>query len=300
MNPVKIIVPATTANLGPGFDSTGMALTLYNEITFTPLASGLEIEICGEGADQLPRDASNLVYEAAQVVFERLGDAPAGLCIQANNAIPVGSGLGSSSAAIIGGIVGANALLGSPLNKLQLLELAAEIEGHTDNIAPALFGRLTMGLITDGQVFFERLDVPPLTVVIVLPEFQMLTSEARAALPAMIPYGDAVYNIGRIPFVLRALQNADYNMMAYAMRDRLHEPYRFPLIPGMDAATTAARTAGAAAVALSGAGPSLIAFAPDKHQQIAAAAQAAFAANGLASRTFILNIDTEGTRTQIL
>ncbi|MCO5188799.1 MAG: homoserine kinase [Anaerolineae bacterium] len=300
MNSVKIIVPATTANLGPGFDSIGMALALYNEITFTPLASGLEIDICGEGASQLPRDASNLVYEAAQVVFNRLGNAPTGLCIQANNAIPVGSGLGSSSAAIIGGMAGANALLGSPLDKLQLLELAAEIEGHTDNIAPALFGRLTMGLITDGQVFFERLDVPPLTVVVVLPDFHILTSEARAALPDVIPYGDAVYNIGRIPFVLRALQNADYNMMSYAMRDRLHEPYRFPLIPGMDAATAAARNAGAAAVVLSGAGPSLIAFAPDNHQQIANAARDAFAAAGFASRTFILGIDTEGTRSIVI
>lgn len=297
MNAAKVTVPATTANLGPGFDSTGMALTLYNELLFKPLPSGLEIELHGEGENTLPRDGTNLVYKAAQVVFDRLGQTPSGLRIEAHNAIPVGSGLGSSSAAIIGGIVGANALCGSPLSKLDLLEIAAEIEGHTDNIAPALFGRLTMGLISGGQVFFERLDVPPLTVAVILPDFHILTTEAREALPRHVRFADAVFNIGRIPFVLRALQNADYAMLAVAMDDRLHQPYRYPLIPGIIAAADAAKQAGAAAVALSGAGPSLIAFAPSGHDAIAAAAAAAFANAGLDSRTFILGVDTNGART---
>ena len=292
---VTVTIPATTANLGPGFDCLGMALSLYNRITFCEQKATFAITIEGEGADWLPNDESNLVWRAALRLFETVGRWPGGVAIHQENHIPAGSGMGSSAAAVVAGLVAANALVAGGLSPQQLLELATEIEGHPDNVAPALFGGLTLINQTDNGLHLERIPVPPLTVTIVLPDFHLPTAQARAALPRTLSRADAIFNIGRMGLLVRALEAGDWDKLRVAMQDRLHQPYRLPLVPGLKEAFAAAQKAGAVAVALSGAGPSLVAFAPADHEQIAEASAAAFTRAGLKSRTWVLSVDTAGT-----
>jgi homoserine kinase len=292
-----IIVPATSANLGPGFDCLGLALSLYQTVTFTTCPEpGLTITAEGEDAHKIPTDASNLVWQSAELIFNRFGERPFGLHIHQRNEIPIGSGLGSSSSAVLAGLFGANALLGGPLSRAELLQTAADLEGHPDNVAPAVYGGLILGVQDGETLLIERIPVPPLRVVVVLPDFHLPTAEARAALPAQVSRQDAIFNAARLGLLVRALETADYGKIRVAMQDRLHQPYRLPLVPGLAEAFAAAYAAGAAGVALSGAGPSLIAFAPDGHEGIGAAITAVFAHHHLASRVWILAVDEEGSR----
>jgi homoserine kinase len=295
MKQITVTVPATSANLGPGFDCLGLALTLHNEAIFTETAdTQLTISIQGDCAGTIPTDSHNLIYQAADKTFAYLGKRPSGLHISQCNTIPVGSGLGSSSAAIITGILGANALVNGNLTRLEVLTLAIEMEGHADNVTPALYGGLTLTLNDGDQLHVEQITIPPLQVVIVLPDFAFPTSQARAALPPQIPRQDAIFNIGRMGLLIHALTTADHNKLRLAMQDRLHQPYRFALIPGSEAVIQAAYHEGATAVALSGAGPSLIAFAPHNHQAISQVMQHAFAQVGLKSRAWILQANPQG------
>ena len=189
---------------------------------------------------------------------------------------------------------GANALAGSPLSRQEILQLATDLEGHPDNVAPAVHGGLVLGIQGSNGLVIEQFQIPSLNVVIVLPDYQLLTADDRAALPDHIPLPDAIFNASRIGLLIRALETADYKKLQCAMQDRLHQPYRIQLIPGMKDAFQAAQEAGAAGVALSGAGPSLIAFAPEHHQEISAAAVSAFARAGYACRTWQLPVDTIG------
>lgn len=295
MRKATVSIPATAANLGPGFDCLGMALNLRQVVTFTAQPSpGLCITASGEDVDMIPREASNLVFQAAEIVFNRLDWRPPGLHIEQRNTIPIGSGLGSSSSAVLAGMFGANALAGSPLTKREILQMATDLEGHPDNVAPAVFGGLVLGVQAADGLFVEQIAIAPLRVAVVLPDFQLLTSAARAALPSQVTMQDAIFNTSRIGLLIRALESADYHKLQVAMEDRLHQPYRIPLIPGMQQAFTAAREAGAAAVALSGAGPSLIAFAGERHQKIGEAASEAFSQAGFSCRTWVLTVDTRG------
>lgn len=297
MTQVIITVPATSANLGPGFDCLGLALALYNHVTFTAVSTPtLTIEVTGLDAEKVPTDESNLIYQSACHMFDRLGKRPSGLHIQQENNIPVGSGLGSSSTAVLAGLLGANALMDGHFSQSDILAIAAAEEGHPDNVAPALLGGLVLGVMQDEQVHIEQLPIAPQQVVIVTPGFQLLTKDARAALPTQISRQDAIFNASRLPLLIRALETAVYPTLTLAMQDKLHQPYRLPLIPGMTEAFAAAYAAGAAGVALSGAGPSLIAFAPDRHEEIVAAVTAVFQQNNLTSRSWILPIDTAGTQ----
>jgi homoserine kinase len=295
---VRVMIPATTANLGPGYDCLGMALTLYNEVVFEETAGGLSITVAGEGEGRLPADETNLVVRAAGWLFERVGRWPAGLRVGQVNGIPAGSGLGSSAAAVVGGLVAANALVDGGLERAELLALATEIEGHPDNVAPALYGGLTLVVEDDGRLLVEPIAVRPMQVVVVLPDFDLPTAAARAALPKQVPHGDAVFNAGRLGLLLRALEAGELGRLGVAMQDRLHQPYRLPLVPGLAAAFAAGRAAGAAAVALSGAGPSVIAFAAEGHEGIGEAMAAAFAAAGLSSRRWLLGVETAGVRVE--
>ncbi len=299
---VRVRVPASTANLGPGFDCLGLALSLYNTIELTPLDSGepLRFEIDGEGADRLSPTADNLIYRAADAVREALGKDPLHIAIKAHNGVPMGSGMGSSAAAVVGGLVAANALYGGPLSRSDLLRMATAIEGHPDNAAAAIFGGLTMVSAVENELMYLSHDVPPLKVVIALPNVRLSTAEARAALPKQVPMKDAVFNLSRTAFVIEALRKGDFGMLSWAMTDKLHQPYRRKLIPGFDAAATAAHAAGAAAVAISGAGPSAAAFAPDKHYEIAEAMKAAFEAAGVSCRTFVLPVDRQGVQISVV
>lgn len=296
---VHVSVPATTANLGPGFDCLGMALDLRNHVIFEKAESGLFMEVVGEGAGRLPVDKSNLVWRAAEMLFDQVGQRPKGLFVRQNNHIPVGSGLGSSAAAVLGGLLAANALVGNPLNRDEILEMAADMEGHPDNVTPALVGGLTIAVATDSGLVIERIAPPAGQVAVVLPDYQLSTAAARRALPRQIPMVDAIFNLSRVGLLIRALERADYERLTVAMNDKLHQPYRIRLIPGMAGAFRAGRDAGASAVVLSGAGPSVVAFAPHGHDRIAMAMSQAFELQGLKSRTWILALDMEGSRTHL-
>lgn len=306
---VSVRVPATTANLGPGFDCLGLALDLWNVATFRLSGDGLRLRVRGEGAGLLPEDGENLVARAAAMLFRQQGaQPPAGLEIECENGIPLGSGLGSSGAAVLAGLLGANAMLGAPsganamlgapLERAEILRLAVEIEGHADNAAAALEGGLVIVAAAQDGFLTRRVDVPALPVCIVLPAVDLPTRAARAALPASVPMADAVFNLGRTALVVEALRAGDLALLGAAMDDKLHQPYRFPLIAGAESARAAALKAGATAAGLSGAGPSLVAFGGDP-AQVAAAMQAAFTAAGVKSRAFITRATADGAMAEI-
>ena len=299
---VRVVVPASTANLGPGFDCLGLALGLYNtfEVTLLPEGADTRFDISGEGAGKLPTDSSNLFAQATRSLWEAAEHSPPGLHVISSNGIPVGSGLGSSSAAVVGGLVAGNALFGSELSRDELLVRAFEIEGHPDNLAAAIYGGLVLVAIDGKALHSTSIDVSSMKVVIALPAVTLATVEARKVLPLSVPHADAVFNISHAAFVVQALQRGDYSLLSWAMQDRLHQPYRRELIYGFDAAEQAARENGAVAVTLSGAGPGLAAFAEQGHEEIAAAMSEAFADKGMPCRTFVLPVDRQGVQVSVL
>ena len=259
---VKIQVPATSANLGPGFDVLGMALDIYNSVEMSLEPSGsMVVESTGEGSRFLAKNGSKMLVDAAQKVFAAAEFNPGGLRIQQHNRIPLFRGMGSSAAAIVGGMVAANALLPKPLPAQTLLCLAAEMEGHPDNVAPALFGGLVVASQSGGGVQHVRIEPPAhLRLVVAVPAFTLPTKKSRSLIPRQVPLGDAVFNLGQVALLVSALSSGDINMLKYAMEDRLHQPYRMALIPGLDDVFAAARDSGALASTLSGAGPAVVSF----------------------------------------
>lgn len=257
----SVHVPATTANIGPGFDSIGLALDLWNEASFFFDGKGLSFSVQGYRPAFEIQPENNLIYKAFAELCRVCGKAtPQALRIVCNNRIPVGSGLGSSAAAILIGLLAADAWLGSQLSKKELLEIASAIEGHPDNAAAAIYGGL-IGICSDGTSFHEdSFPVAEWNTVVVLPKFDLSTKASRKILPEKVCLKDAVFNISHALFVMQALGSGDENLLGIAMQDRLHQPYRIPLIPGADLIINAAKASGAAAVGLSGAGPSLISF----------------------------------------
>src|SRR3974377_1213028 len=268
-SPFRVLVPATTANLGPGFDCLGMALSLYNEIEVRPFHTPPDstdiVEIEGEGAAELPCDDRNMIVYGMHRVFARAGITPPLFTLKTINHIPMMSGLGSSSAAIVGGIVAGNELIDRPFTRDDLLTLATEMEGHPDNVGPALLGGLIVAVATASLPVITQVEVPPLEAVIVTPDLRVATDEARRILPPMLSRHDAIYNIGRAALVVQALSKGDFDLLGRAMDDRLHQPYRKHLIKGYDDVVSAAKEAGASPVPLRGSGPTLLAFAPARH-----------------------------------
>lgn len=291
---VQVKVPATTANLGCGFDILGLALQLYNTFTLTVTSEpGWHVSLPPGMA--LATDHTNLVFRAARRLCEHVGIVPPNLRLMLDIHIPLARGLGSSSSAIIGGLVAANHLTGNTLNREALLALAIDIEGHPDNVTPALMGGLTLSYTVDTQYQHVALPCPPeLAVVVAIPDFELPTAQARAVLPAQVSRADAVFNSSRTALLVYALHHQRYDLLATAMDDRLHQPYRASLIPGMSEAITAGYAAKALGVALSGAGPTLMAFALEQADTVATALQDAFAPHGITCRTRVLRADTTG------
>lgn len=254
---IKIRIPATSANLGPGFDCLGLALDVWNEVAFEP-SDKMNYHAAGEGAEKLNKGLRNTLTKAYARLHEICGRQVKAVRIAARNTIPMSSGLGSSAAAVVGGLFGANEMLGKPLNGVELLRLAAEMEGHPDNVAPALVGGLVVSVIKQDEIITRRYDVPALTVVIVKPDVEWLTKTARAVLPRSVSRADAIHNIGRASLVVDALRTGDLDLLQHVMDDRIHQPYRLRHISGGMAAYKCAKQFGAAA--LSGAGPSIIVF----------------------------------------
>jgi len=275
-DPVVVRIPATTANLGPGFDCLGLALDIYNTVELS-LAVETTVQITGEGQGQLSLGPNNLILQAADRLAEQTGQQVPGWHLRQHNEIPLARGLGSSSAAIVGGLIAANELLQADLNTKQLLEIATEIEGHPDNVAPALFGGLTACCVEAEDVCCIRLDTPrELDVGIVIPRFEVGTRQARQVLPEQVSFDDAVFNASRAACTLAALIAGRWEVLSTVMKDRLHQPHRASLIPGMEEVIAAAEEAGAHGAALSGSGPTVVAFATEQHDAILEAMVKAF------------------------
>src|SRR5512139_1319125 len=238
---ITVKVPATSANLGPGFDSLGLALDLWNEAEFIPTNDKkISLTIAGEGREKLPTGASNAIVDAALQVYNLAGKPYHGMRIHCLNRVPLGSGLGSSSAALLTGMLGANAMIGEPFSRDEILKLAIETEGHPDNVAPAMLGGLVASIVYENRVVSMKLPAKAnhgsIHATIVLPDFDFPTKQARAILPKQVDRKDAIYNISRAVLVTEALRTGDLELLGIAMKDSLHQPYRLPLIPGAIAA----------------------------------------------------------------
>lgn len=294
---VRIQVPATTANLGPGLDCLGMALKLYNIIELEKQAAGISIEVIGEGEKEIARNERNIVYQAVRRLFKQINYPLKGLKIKLINHIPVTRGLGSSAAAIVGGLIGANMLSGGKLSLKEILSLAADMEGHPDNVAPAIYGGILVSVPVDNEIKSLKI-LPPagLKVIVGIPGYLLATKKSREVLPQQVSLQDAVFNLGRLALLIAALHQGDLSLLATAMEDHLHQPYRAPLIPGMKKIFAAARLAGARGVTLSGAGPTIAAFVDRNPEHIAQVMEDTFKENGVPAKTMILEPSLTGAR----
>ena len=254
--------PATVANLGPGFDSLAMALDMWNEFEADP-GSEPAIEVSGEGAGELPRDASNLVFRAMAYLAREAGGSLPPLALRCTNRIPLERGLGSSATAVVGGLLLADRLLGTSLDPDRLLEVAVDIEGHPDNVGACLRGGLVIAYLSERGWRAERMDPhPSLRPVLLVPEDERLpTADARRVLPQTVSLTDAAFNAGRAALVVRAMTERP-ELLAPALEDRLHQPRRLPLVPAARAVFEELRHSGIP-VCVAGAGPSLLAFESD-------------------------------------
>ena len=270
----EVVAPATTANLGPGFDCLGMALDLWNRLEIISVPQGCaesaQVEIEGEGVDELAADASNLTFRAMRFLFDEAGLEMPSLRLRCHNVIPLSRGMGSSAAAIAGGLVAANTLCGSPYAPNELLEMAATIEGHPDNVAAAVLGGLQL-VVSDGpQLYTAPIPVPEeMQAVLFIPEARIATADARAVLPGQVSVADAVFNMGRVALLVAgmALDRPEY--LDVATQDKLHQPYRQPLFPAIKLIFAAARDAGALGVFLSGSGSTVLALARGREMTVA-------------------------------
>ncbi|WP_422444283.1 homoserine kinase [Thermoanaerobacterium sp. DL9XJH110] len=257
---VRVRVPATTANFGPGFDCIGAAMGLYNYIDME-FSSSTEVIVSGEGEMEISRDETNLVYRAARRVFDEVGiDRPVKITLENN--IPIARGLGSSAACIGGGMMAANRLAGDLLSFEKILNMAAEMEGHPDNVVPALIGGFTLSLKCGPRVIYKSFCIPcELRFVVGIPNFHLKTEDARRVLPKTVDFEDAVFNIGRAALLVAAVSKGDFLDLNIFCQDRLHQPYRSALIPGMEEIIKIAPEKGALACFLSGAGPAVVSIA---------------------------------------
>ena len=261
MKKVTVRVPATTANLGPGFDAFGCALSLYTDVTFEETESGLEITGCEE--EYMGPD--NLAYASYCAVLASLSEEVRGVKIHIDAQIPIGRGLGSSAALLVAGAIGANVLRGNKLSVQGLLNITNAMEGHPDNLAPAFFGGLTASMVDNGLPVTVNFPLHPgWEFLALIPDFPLATSFARSVLPTELPRADAVYNIAHGALLLKALELGDEKLLRTAMQDKLHQPYRKKLIHDYDAIESLIRTTGAG-FCLSGAGPTLLCITQDKN-----------------------------------
>ena len=295
---VKVKVPGTSANCGPGFDSIGIACTIYNELELTLNNSGkLIIEIDGEGKNNIPCDERNVVWKSIQYLLRKAEKKYDGGIIKMSNGIPLARGLGSSAAAIVAGLMAANLAIGTPFNKQEVFQMATDIEGHPDNVAPAIFGGITLSI--DQDHIAQCLSFMPqkeLKLVVAIPSFNLSTKMARRVLPNTVPLQDAVFNVSRTALLVGALCKGEYQHLRNALGDKLHQPYRLGLIPGMEDVFNEALENGALGVALSGAGPCLIAFTNRKMNEIGEAMVNAFKSNGVNAKYVVLDIDSQGVQ----
>ncbi|MDJ0651112.1 MAG: homoserine kinase [Xenococcaceae cyanobacterium MO_188.B19] len=296
----NVIVPATTANLGVGFDCLGAALTMYNEFNFTSLdrEEDLIITVIGDEADKVSRDKSNLVYQSFLKVYEKIERTPPSVKIDIKLGVPFARGLGSSATAIVGGLMGANELAGKPLSEVEIRDMAIAIEGHPDNVVPAYLGNCRLSIGEPGN--WQICEIPwhsEVIPIVAIPNFELSTEEARKVLPTSISRSDAIFNISRMGLLLRGLATNNGKWLATALEDKLHQPYRKQLIIGYDEVKNAAIAAGAWGMVISGAGATLLALTNQENQaNVVAAMELAWQKKGVKTLVKALTLDTQGAR----
>ena len=334
---VTVTVPATTANLGPGFDCIGAALSLYNRFQFSRLEPSatekLKITVTGQDAAKVKIDDSNLAYQAFIKLYGYLNQSPPPAAIHIDMQVPLARGLGSSATAIVGGLVGANELAGKPLSQVEVMQLAIELEGHPDNVVPALLGGcrlaasnappqppLSKGGLTEefplreagltespprslggqGGGSWEICDIPwhpNIVPVVAIPDFELSTAEARKVLPADYSKADAIFNAAHLGLLVRALESGNENWLRCALQDKIHQPYRQSLIRGYEAVQQAALNAGAYGMVISGAGPTLLALTDvTSASAVEKAMAAAWGEFGVKADVRAIGLDTEGSQ----
>ena len=294
---VSVRVPATSANCGPGFDTLGLACNLYNYFTYELTDNGLYLKTEGEGSEKLKASKNNLAFLSFYKVWNIVSGSRTGLSITMQNNIPMSRGLGSSSTAIVAGLVAANYLTGNTLTKDDLVCMATEIEGHPDNVAPAILGGITISYIDSGKALSLRfLPQKPFKLVAVVPDMPLATSLARKAIPSKVSHHDAIFNTSRAALLIGSLLTGEYQHLGAGLDDRLHQPYRAHLIPGMEDAFQAAKKEGAYNAIISGAGSTLMAYVPVEIDcdSVGRSMSDALAAKGLSSIYHVLDIDTDG------
>ena len=291
---IKIQIPATSANLGAGFDALGLALTYYN---YVEMEESDRIEISSSDDINIPTDENNLIYISAKDLFNICGKNLKGLKIRQTNNIPLARGLGSSSACIVAGIVGANMLLGNPLSTDDLVDLAAQIEGHPDNTAPALLGIVTA--VFDGKkVHWVKQEVyTKLKFAAIIPDFELKTEKARACLPSEVSHKDAVYNLSRAALFSASLLTGKFANLRTAVHDKLHQPYRMELIPNAREVFDIAYNHGAYGSYISGAGPTIVAIVDENNKYFSGKMKFSLDNAGLSGwQVHEFHIDNDGTK----
>jgi homoserine kinase len=297
---IRVSVPATSANLGPGLDAFGLALDLWNRFELKPAATTV-VTVDGIDADQVPRRAdANPVVLAAEAVFRYKGREVPALAVHIESRIPIGRGLGSSATAVLAGTLAADRLTGGGLSADEILNLAAALEGHADNLSAALLGG--MALVYRGAAGYHAVGLPHpvgLVAVVAIPEQPLATRAARARLPEAVPLEDATFNVARASLLVAGMTLNRLDWLREACRDRLHQPYRAALVPGFEAAVGAALDAGAVAASLSGSGSSVLALARrTEGERVRAALEDAWRQRDIPARVVVLNISGVGARVE--
>lgn len=301
---ITITVPATTANLGPGFDCIGAALSLYNSFQFSRLEPSatekLKITVTGQEAAKVKTDESNLAYVAFVTLYDRLKQSPPPVAIHINMQVPLARGLGSSATAIVGGLVGANELAGKPLSQVEVMQLAIELEGHPDNVVPALLGGCRLAASNTPSGSWQICDIPwhpDIVPVVAIPDFELSTAEARKVLPADYSRADAIFNAAHLGLLVRALETGDRDWLRCALQDKIHQPYRQSLIRGYEAVQEAAMNAGACGMVISGAGPTLLALTDVTNADaVVREMAAAWGEFGVKADVRAIDLDTQGAQ----
>ncbi len=292
---MRITIPATSANIGSGFDALGVAVTMYNTVNIDEY-DGVAIS-CDDNLP-IPKDENNLIYKTAKYLYDLCGKPLRGLRIEQHNGIPIARGLGSSSACIVGGLLGANELMGNPISHDELIAIAATLEGHPDNATPALLGGLVTAVIEQGKVYYVKQEIrDDLRFVAIIPDFPLKTSKARAVLPKDIAHKDGVYNLSRAALMSVSLYSGNYQNLRVAAEDRLHQPYRLSLIAGAEKVMEACYANDAYAAYISGAGSTLMAIVHRDNETFVPKLAAALDSMGLGGwRLERLAIDNQGAK----
>jgi len=300
MKKVKVKIPASTTNLGPGFDCLGLALQLYNTVELTRIKERrIIIDIKGEGEESLPKNEENIIIPALKLIFDNAVLPLEGIKIREINNIPIKRGLGSSAATRLGGILGASALLEKKLSSREIIELATQLEGHPDNVAASLLGGLVTISYSNKEIKWLKIAIPAsLKVIVAIPELEISTEKARNILPLKIPLSDVIFNLSHLAILISSLKEKRWENLLFATEDKVHQPYRKALLPGMEEVFQAAVKGGARGVFLSGSGSTIAALSDKKEEIIGKAMQNALDEKKIKSRVMILKIDGKGAEVE--